>query len=63
MEDLLTANQRSAHARFFLGIGAKRKESESRCQWTEPLFRLVLILEADGTLAEDARHLVEKVQT
>ena len=33
-----------------------------RCEYTLPLFPLVLILNADGTLAADALRLVEQVQ-
>lgn len=33
-----------------------------RDERTLPLFPLWLILEADGTLAEDARHLFERYQ-
>ena len=60
----LTPKQRAqlAKARFFLGIGQVKAVTERRCEWTAPLFPLLLILEADGTLAEDVRHLVQRVQ-
>lgn len=47
---------------FFLRIGQVKTASERRCQVTAPLFPLALILDADGTLAADARHLVQAVQ-
>lgn len=50
--------KRQAAARFFVGIARQRKASEKRCQWTEPLFPLWLILDADGTLARDCSGLV-----
>lgn len=40
------------------GVG----RSSRRCEYTRPLFPLVLILDADGTLRNDARRLVERVQ-
>ena len=52
------ANSRSAVRRFFLGVGRLRRASEARCQYTIPLFSLVLILEADRTLRVDCKHLV-----
>ena len=59
----MTATQRQAHARFFAGIASRQREAEARCIWTAPLFPLVLILEADGSLAADARRLAERIQT
>jgi hypothetical protein len=48
----------AAIGKFFLRIGQVKTSSERRCEWTMPLFPLPLILDADGTLAEDARYLV-----
>ena len=59
----MTIEQRQAHARFFAGIASRQRDAEARCQWTAPLFPLVLILEADGTLAPDARRLAERIQS
>ena len=58
----MTPEQRSAHFLFFQRIGQVKTATERRCQFTEPLFPLWLILDADGTLADDARHLVEQTQ-
>lgn len=46
---------------FFLRVEQVGTQ-DTRCQWTLPLFPLVLILEADGTLADDAKHLAEGYQ-
>lgn len=56
-------DQKSRDARrdFFLRVEQVGTQ-DTRCQWTLPLFPLALILEADGTLAEDARHLFEDYQ-
>jgi len=48
--------------RFFLRIGQVKTASERRCEHTMPLFPLALILDADGTLARDACHLVQAVR-
>lgn len=52
---------KAAAARFFIRV-EQVGQATQRDERTLPLFPLVLILEADGTLAEDARHLFEKVQ-
>ena len=59
MSDLfdLYPKRRKAGARFFLRIAGRRRAT-MRCENTAPLFPLWLILEADGTLARDAQHLV-----
>ena len=50
-----------AAASFFIRVEqVGRVARAQRCEWTEPLFPLLLILEADGTLAEDARHLLDR---
>jgi len=51
----------AARAQFFLRIGQIKTVSERRCEWTGSLFPLVLILEVDGTLAADLRHLPQRV--
>jgi hypothetical protein len=48
----------SAASRFFIRIGQVGRASEPRDPYTLPLFPLVLILDADGSLAADARHLL-----
>lgn len=47
---------------FFLKLGPTMIEAEARCQWTEPLFPLWLILAADGTLRDDCREIVDRTQ-
>lgn len=54
-------NSRKAMASFFLRV-EQVGQQDTRCEHTLPLFPLWLILEADGTLAEDARHLYEDYQ-
>lgn len=53
---------RSAHFAFFQRIGQVKQATGRRCEHTEPLFPLWLILDADGALDEGARHLVESTQ-
>ncbi len=55
------ANYRTARRDFFLRVEQVGTQ-DTRCQHTLPLFPLWLILEADGTLSEDARHLFEGYQ-
>ena len=54
-----------AAGRFFMGIGRVKAAVENRWkdEWTAPLFSLPLILDAEGTLAQDARHLVTDDQS
>ena len=52
---------KSARSRFFLRIAQAGHAHEQKDTQTMPLFPLVLILAADLTLAEDAKHLHEKV--
>jgi len=49
-----------AVGRFFMGIGRVKAADENRWkdEWTAPLFSLALILDAEGTLANDAHKLV-----
>lgn len=54
-------NSRKAMASFFLRV-EQVGQQDTRCEHTLPLFPLWLILEADGTLAEDAKHIFEKYQ-
>ena len=51
-----------ARSRFMLRIGQVKRATERRCEWTMPLFPLIFILEADGTLSEKARQMQEKVK-
>lgn len=46
---------RKAAARFFMGVAQARTD---RCEYTLPLFPLVLLLDTEGWLADDAQHLV-----
>lgn len=47
---------------FFMRVEhVRRTAAGNRCELTRPLFPLVLILDADGTLAADCRPLVEMV--
>ena len=55
-------DSRRARATFFLRIGQTKRATERRCQFTMPLFPLALILQADGTLADRAWHIAEKVR-
>jgi hypothetical protein len=48
-----------AASRFFLRVGQVGRASEITDTYTRPLFSLALILEADGTLAADARRVLE----
>ena len=59
MKPKLPKNQRAA-GRFFMGVGRVKAADEARWkdEWTRPLFSLALILDAEGTLSQDARHLV-----
>lgn len=45
-----------AAAGFFIGVARARS---GRCEHTLPLFPLVLLLDAEGWLADDAKRLVE----
>lgn len=58
-----TPKQKYTAARrdFFLRV-EQRGVATERDERTLPLFPLWLILEADGTLADDARHLFERYQ-
>jgi len=56
------ANYLRARATFFVRVAQVKTATERRCEHTMPLFPLALILEADGTLADLARHIAEKVQ-
>ena len=50
-------------ARFFLRIGQVGRTADGlRDDYTLPLFPLVLILQADGTLAHDAKHLIPEAR-
>lgn len=51
--------QRAA-GRFFMGVGRVKAADENRWkdECTKPLFPLYLILDAEGTLAEDARNML-----
>lgn len=52
-----------ARAVFFARVGsAGYADDRKRDDYTLPLFPLWLILEADGTLSQDARELVEQTQ-
>jgi hypothetical protein len=49
-----------AAGRFFMGIGRVHIPRE---EWSEYLFPLPLIMDAQGELAKDARHLVTDEQS
>lgn len=53
---------KKAAAKFFLRIGQVQASQPWRDEWTDYLFPLPLILEAEGTLAEDAKHLAREAQ-
>ena len=53
-----TDKTKAAVGKFFLRIGQVKASQPWRDEWTIPLFPLPLILDAEGTLAKDARHLV-----
>lgn len=59
----MTPAQRAQRARggFHARVGQVGR-STHRCEFTLPLFPLVLILDADGTLTEEAKPLVDMVQ-
>jgi hypothetical protein len=48
----------SASSRFFIRIGQAGGAAPKRDEATLPLFSLPLIMDAEGVLAQDARHLV-----
>lgn len=51
-----------AAAKFFLRIGQVQASQPWRDEWTDYIFPLPLILEAEGTLAEDAKHLAREAK-
>lgn len=54
---------KSARRDFFLRVEQVGQVQDAlRDDYTLPLFPLWLILDADGTLAADAQHLVERYQ-
>jgi len=57
LEELMADEERKAVSRFFLRIGQAGK-GRWRDEATLPLFSLPLILDAEGMLAREARHLV-----
>jgi hypothetical protein len=48
-----------AAARFFLGVAQAGASAKQYDEHTLPLFPLVLIMDCEGLLARDARHLCE----
>jgi len=55
--------RRRAIRTFMVRVGQVGRTSRRiRCEHTMPLFPLVLILDADGSLREDARELVDMVR-
>lgn len=56
------ARAERATARFFLRIGQAGRASKHYDEFSGYLFPLPLILDAEGTLAADARHLVTDVE-
>lgn len=57
LDDLLIDSARKSSARFFLKIGQAGR-GKWRDELTLPLFPLVLIMDAEGVLSSQARHLV-----
>lgn len=57
LEELMADEERKAVARFFLRIG-QAGQGRWRDEATLPLFPLPLILDAEGMLSREARHLV-----
>lgn len=54
----MTERTRDAAARFFLRVGQAGEAARPRDEHTLPLFPLPLIMDAEGVLSKDARHLV-----
>ena len=54
--------QQKAIGKFFLRIGQVKASEPWRDEWTIPLFSLPLIMDAEGMLADDARHLATEAQ-
>lgn len=52
----------AAIGKFFLRIGQVKASEPWRDEWTIPLFQLPLIMDAEGTLSDDARHLATDAQ-
>lgn len=52
---------RRARSRFFLRIAKVKRATERRCEYTMPLFSLLSILEAEGTLSDVAKRILEKL--
>ena len=52
------ARARGAASRFFLRVGQAGASAPRRDEVTLPLFSLPLIMDCEGVLAGDARHLV-----
>jgi hypothetical protein len=50
--------EHSAASRFFIRIGQAGAAAPKRDEVTLPLFSLPLIMDCEGVLAGDARHLV-----
>ena len=48
----------SSSARFFLRIGQAGRAAKVYDEYSLPLFSLPLLMDAEGMLAPDARHLV-----
>lgn len=57
-EEIMADRARRASARFFLRTAQAGTAAKQYDEWTLPLFPLPLILDAEGTLSADARHLV-----
>lgn len=51
-----------AIGKFFLRIGQVKASQPWKDEHTLPLFPLPLIMDAEGTLARDAQHLVGKTE-
>ena len=57
--EILEHRRRQASARFFLRVGQAGEAAAPRDEHTLPLFPLPLIMDAEGVLADEARHLVD----
>ena len=55
-------NSRTVRSTFFMRVAQVGHADDRFDRVTLPLFPLALILEADGTLADRAKHIAKKVR-
>lgn len=61
LDELQADTSRKSSARFFLKIGQAGRAAAPRDEYTLPLFPLVLILDAEGLLSDEAKQLAGQV--